>query len=336
MATLGTRGRYWVLNWTDATGTRHRHSIGRTDVVTRREAEGILRAKQRELEPALQILGQMARRAPTFGDYAREYLAWHEYEFQDSHYRVAQIVRDHLLPVFEFDPLDMLEPRKAEQYKRDRGAVAAVGSVTKELRVLQAILNRAVREEVIARNPLAHVSAPRDLESRPHRWYSAEELGQIYAATVEPWHAPAWKLYANTGLRRMEGLHLRWRQVGKEGLRIVSSGEERTKSGEWRDVPLTRGAADALEQLRRQGQEHVLPRIAPPSLSRAFAKCAHRAGLDGSLHTLRHTYISHLVMAGVPLRTVQLYAGHAHYTTTEGYAYLVPGTAPEQVRGMAL
>lgn len=336
MATLSTRGRYWVLNWTDATGQRHRHSIGRVDVVTKREAEQVLRAKQREIEPILGFLGQQTRRAPSFGEYARDYLAWHEHEYGDSHYRVAQIVADHLLPAFEFDSIDMIEARKVEQYKRDRLAVAAVGSVTKELRTLQAIVNRAVREEIIQRNPIQYVQAPRDLASKPHRWYTADELVQIYAATVEPWHAPAWRLFANTGMRRMEGLHLRWRDVGTDGVRILSTGEERTKSGEWRDVPLSRGASDALEQLRGRDADHVLPRIAPPSLSRAFVKSAGRAGLDGSLHTLRHTYISHLVMQGVPLRTVQIYAGHAHYTTTEGYAYLMPSTTPAKVRRLAL
>lgn len=42
------------------------------------------------------------------------------------------------------------------------------------------------------------------------------------------------------------------------------------------------------------------------------------------------------VRAGVPLRTVQLYAGHAHYTTTEGYAYLAPGAAPAQALRLAI
>lgn len=42
----------------------------------------------------------------------------------------------------------------------------------------------------------------------------------------------------------------------------------------------------------------------------------------GSLHCLRHTFRSHLVIAGAPLRTVQKLAGHASFTTTEKYAHL--------------
>jgi len=151
----------------------------------------------------------------------------------------------------------------------------------------------------------------------------------------DPVRTFVWKLYANTGMRRMEGLQLLRKWVGSDGLKIVSTGEERTKSGQWREIPLTDSAREALEALPRSGP-YVLPRMHPASLSRFAIKDAQRAGLDGSLHTLRHTYISHLVRAGVPLRTVQLYAGHAHITTTEGYAYLSPGQTPAPVLKLAI
>jgi len=44
----------------------------------------------------------------------------------------------------------------------------------------------------------------------------------------------------------------------------------------------------------------------------------------GTPHELRHTFISHLVMQGVPLRTVQVLAGHKTIAVTEQYAHLAP------------
>ena len=41
-------------------------------------------------------------------------------------------------------------------------------------------------------------------------------------------------------------------------------------------------------------------------------------------HTFRHTFASHLVMAGVPLFTVQRLLGHSHIETTMIYAHLAP------------
>jgi integrase len=193
---------------------------------------------------------------------------------------------------------------------------------------------------MIPENPIAAVRAPRSLESKPHRFYEAEELQRLYEASARtvnggegpqpnPMYASIWKLYANTGMRRMEGLHLRWRDIGQDSLRILSSGEARTKSGKWREVPISDGAREALRALPRS--DYILPRMAKESLSRAFLRDALIAGLDGSLHTLRHTYFLHSIRSGTPLRTVQLYVGHAHITTTEGYAYLAPGSAPEVV-----
>jgi site-specific recombinase XerD len=80
----------------------------------------------------------------------------------------------------------------------------------------------------------------------------------------------------------------------------------------------------------------VIPRMAPASLSRACIHDIRRANLNGSLHTLRHTYISHLVMAGVPLRTVQKLAGHSTVAVTERYSHLAPGHLLDAGRAISL
>lgn len=144
------------------------------------------------------------------------------------------------------------------------------------------------------------------------RFFTKAELELIYAAChakvnngegpqPNPIHAHVWRLLANTGLRRGEALALRWEWINGNWLRVPSTEERRTKSGKWREVPLTEGAMIALFALP-MNSPYVLPRIAPESLSRAAIRDIRRASLLGSIHTFRHTYISHLVMAGEPLR----------------------------------
>ena len=61
------------------------------------------------------------------------------------------------------------------------------------------------------------------------------------------------------------------------------------------------------------------------TVSAWFTWDAKKAGVGGSLHRLRHTFCAHMVMAGVPLRRVQMLAGHSDYATTEKYyAHLTP------------
>lgn len=76
--------------------------------------------------------------------------------------------------------------------------------------------------------------------------------------------------------------------------------------------------------------------MVPRSLTREFERCLARAKIDGSLHCLRHTFCSHLVMKGVPLRTVQLLAGHSSYAVTERYAHLAPDHLAGALAGLHL
>lgn len=339
MATLRKIAGAYVIDWRDSSGKRHRDTLGKVGVLPEREANRILKQRRLELEAGFQILNPTV--SPTFGQFIAEYLAWHDAEFPSSHYRTEQIVTDYLLPTFEYTRLDEFQVKAVEDWKQrrlstvdDYGNRPKAETVKKELRTLKAILNKAVEWEIIQANPIAKIAPPKSLDSKPPQFYTKAELAQLYAACCvlvnngegpqpNPLRAHIWRLYANTGLRRMEGLILRRSWIGKEAMKILSTDEERTKSAKWRHIPLTKGAQAALEALPKDGQ-YVIPRMEPASLSRACINDARRAGLTGSLHTLRHTYISHLVMAGVPIRTVKTLAGHSSVTVTEKYSHLAP------------
>lgn len=57
-----------------------------------------------------------------------------------------------------------------------------------------------------------------------------------------------------------------------------------------------------------------------------YVPAVEKAGLSGVVwHTLRHTFWSRLVQAGIPLTAVQQLAGHKDYSTTLIDAHLSPG-----------
>lgn len=344
MAKLREINGTWVADYRH-NGKRTRASLGSSEIVTRATARAAFKDLVKGNTRAVQILA--AARGPSFGLFAHRYLEWHAVEFPSSHERVAQITEDYLVPTFGATPLPAITPESVETWKRGRASEVKSQTVTKELRTLKAIINKALEWKLIQSSPIEHVAAPKNLDSKPARYFTKDELALIYAACrmpvnagegpqPNPLHAHWWKLYANTGLRRTEGINLRWSWIGQEGMKILSTEELRTKSGKWRDVPLTDGAREALEGLRGEG-EFVLPRITLPSLSRAAARDIRRAGVAGAgLHTFRHTYISHLVMAGVSLRTVQQLAGHSSITVTEKYAHLAPGYLAQAGRAISL
>lgn len=333
MATTYARGDRWYLNWSNQ-GRQFRKSLGR---ITADEAEKFRKAKEFELKTGHSVFLP----STLFDDHLKRYLSWHSIEYRDSHFRV-KLTAENAMGDFIGKAISQITTADVERWKAARmtrvgvnrlgkSAVMSSETAAKELRILKAILNKAVEWGEIKASPAKSVKAPKNLRSKPIHWYSKAELGKIYRKCPR---AAMWRLMANTGLRLAEARQLRWIDVKKDHLQILSTDDERTKSGKWRQVPLSDSGLAALKTLKRlTGKEtYVLPRMTPTSLSRLFRIDVRARGLAGSLHSLRHTYAAHLVMAGVPLRTLQVLMGHASFATTERYAHVGGDHLQDQAR----
>ncbi|MGH8910772.1 MAG: tyrosine-type recombinase/integrase, partial [Egibacteraceae bacterium] len=80
----------------------------------------------------------------------------------------------------------------------------------------------------------------------------------------------------------------------------------------------------------RRGLRHSLAHQGGPvtrsSLQSAFRRAVLKSGIakHASVHTLRHSYASHLHAAGVSLRLIQEILGHQSLRTTQIYTHLTP------------
>lgn len=207
---------------------------------------------------------------------------------------------------------------EVEQYKRSRllDDKAAKETAGKEIRRLKAAFNRGVEWKELDVNPLASVKVPRGVRSVAVKLYDRAAMRRLYRAN--PARAPLRLFMAHTALRRGDVIGLEKSSVVAGRLLVESdpdeTGQGRTKSGKWREVPLNRYARWAIRHL-----PEPLVSVHKDTVSDWFAKDAAAAAIGGHLHRLRHTFCAHMAIAGVPLRRIQLLAGHADYATTEKY-----------------
>lgn len=151
------------------------------------------------------------------------------------------------------------------------------------------------------------------------------------------WLIDVIKVAVGTGLRVSELCAMRWSWINLDmGIVTVRSNNGFiTKSGHERMIPVRGEALDVLRCLHNQRNTEqdccVFTGTGGDPLnatyvSKRFKKYVRLARLPETLsfHSLRHTFISWLIMDGVPVPVVQRLAGHADITTTMGYAHLSP------------
>jgi site-specific recombinase XerD len=159
------------------------------------------------------------------------------------------------------------------------------------------------------------VEEVRQILARVRRWRYRVCLSTIYAC----------------GLRLQEGLHLQIGHIdGARQLLHVCHG----KGGKDRYVPLPELALRMLRQywathrdpvwIFPSSRQNVKGPMNASGVQRAFQGALLDSGIQkpATVHTLRHSYATHLLENGLNLRLIQSYLGHASPSTTAIYTHL--------------
>jgi integrase len=222
-------------------------------------------------------------------------------------------------------------------------------SIRNALMPLRVIFRRALRDELVVVNPCDKVDLPAN-RSEPVEIVAVEHAAALIAALESRRDRALWATAFYAGLRRGELMALRWgdvdvangtihveRSYDPKADRFVAP---KSRAGR-RRVPIAGALRDELLDLRAatdQVDPHALvfgdspadPFSYDPMIARARAAWK-QAGLDPvGLHPARHTCASVMIAAGVNVKALSEFLGHASITITlDRYGHLLPGSIDE-------
>lgn len=238
------------------------------------------------------------------------------------------------------------------------------GLAPKTVRNIHVMLNKALsdaqRKGLVARNVAVLADPPKLSAQRREevKAWDADQLSLFLAAIAAHRLAPAFHLAAHTGMRRGEILGLRWGDLdlalGRVSVRQalvtvayeVHISDVKTGSGR-RTVDIEQGSVEVLEAWRATRTEEragsapaesdlVFTKpdgswVHPDLFSQIFDRAVAKLEVpEITLHDLRHTHATILLMNGTPVKVVSERLGHASPAFTMSvYQHVLPGMQAE-------
>lgn len=277
----------------------------------------------------------------------------------------ATLVRVHLKPAVGSIRLQDLKPEDLQRLYNQKAKAGLAASTIRHIHlIIHAALQQAAKNGLVYRNVSELTTLPKGPKKEVRALTPEEQELFLRALEGERLRA-AFLVLLFAGLRRGELLALTWEdidlsngtlQVRRNLVRTKEHGltftEPKTKTSR-RVVPLpaslvaelrvhkTQQAKEKL-QAGEAWQDHGLvfttefgTPIEPRNFNRAFYRIRNKAGLpeEVNLHALRHTYATRLIERGVPMKTAQVFLGHANYqVTADTYSHVTQETETQAVQ----
>lgn len=319
----GKKGLTWYLDYA-VDGRRVRKRVGRS----KKLAELAMADVQVKLER--KELG-FAARDRNFAEFVQEYLTYSKGNKAPLSYDRDMRVLKLFAEFMQVDKVGAITAARLEAYKtrrREQGTMAS--TINRELNTIKAMLNKAVAWGALSESPAKSVQKFKE-PKRQVRYLTKEEIKTTLKAASDRLR-PILETFLHTGMRRDELIHLTWGDIDFKGkvLSVQSKNGWNPKDYEVRHIPMTARLVQLLKDLPKRDGTFIFrngsgQKLDGNVLSRDFRVLFRGCGIKNvSVHTLRHTFASHLVMNGADIYTVQKLLGHSSIKTTEIYAHLAP------------
>ena len=352
----GTRTKKWVARWRESVigpdnkpgRIRRSEVLGTvTEIPTKREAKQMLSDLLRKANSG----DHRPQTVLTFRRFVEDRwkpdvyptLKFSSKKFYDN------MVNTHLMPVFGDTQLRLISKESVQSFLHGKALAGSSWKTVKHIRTaFGSILEAAVRDELLASNPVRRTRLPRRGPVDEKSPIDLETLKELIETLPEPSHSLA-ALNARTGLRIGELLALRWQDIDLQNgflsvRQTVYEGhfdEPKTKRSK-RRIPLGPQCVEILAALKRTeatpstlvfSARNGSPLSRRNLLNRQLKPAAKALKLTGvNWHSFRHAHATLLDSTGAPIGTTQALLGHSSSDITRGtYIHSVPADARQAV-----
>ncbi len=347
----------WYGSWRVA-DRRIKRKIGPKRVTGTREGLTATQA-ERELQRRIDSGRTAVRSGLTLGEVGDRYVAHLETVLERKPTTISDyrsMLKAHLKPYFGDRPIEKIDAERVAAFlaaKKRKGL--ATKTISNQLVFLHGLYGFALKRGWILANPVPAVDRPRAVVVDPDIHYlDLSEIEKLLRAVPDDHFASTDRtLYltaAMSGLRQGELVALRWSDVDWSAARIrvrrnytrEAFGTPKSRRGS-RSVPMADRVAGALkdhfEASAYQADSNLVfahPQTGHP-LDASALRNRYKAALKTSglrevrFHDLRHSFGTHCAAAGVPMRILQEWMGHAQLTTTEIYADYAPSSHEKEM-----
>ncbi len=240
---LFKKGNIYYIDYSDASGKRHRESTGTGN---KKLAEQI--AAKREVETLEhKKMGIKPVRSVMLSDFIGEYLAMAEANKVPAAVTVDRIALKNLLEKVGDKSLDEIDEGDIERYKIERLKEIAPATVHREMNTIKNMFRIAHRRNQTKRNPTKFVKKPQEPPGRV-RYLSKDEIPLLLKECKKNPYLYLFVIIAlNTGMRKGEILGLKWEDIDFENNLIHL---EKTKNRERADILMNDPVVEELNHYR--------------------------------------------------------------------------------------
>lgn len=275
---------------------------------------------------------------PTFYEISKKYLLNLEASSNSKDLKMKRMrLKYHLIPFFKNIAFSKISSFEIEKYKKlrlsqsvlaNKNRLTKPSTVNRELSVLSNIFNKAVEWGWIDKIPC---KIPKFKEENNKLVYlTVKEINKVLKIAKQDFNPiiyPLLSLAIKTGMRKSELFSIKLEEIDLERKIIYIP---KAKAGA-REQPISGSIGELLREYIKTLNNTIWLFPSPANKSEhikdirgSFKRILKKANLDPkeiTLHTLRHTAITHLVQAKVDLPTVQRISGHKTLSMVMRYSH---------------